>query len=61
MSSSDPSKLRHSGSFSSGVLPPALDQIPEVSDAEVPKWAREVQYEDHFESILVHRYTIVDG
>jgi hypothetical protein len=61
MSSSDVSKLRHYESFSSGVLPPALAQSPEVPNVEVPKWTRDVRSEDHFGSILVRRSTTVEG
>jgi hypothetical protein len=53
-SSSDVRKLRHSGSFTLGVSPPADALSPEVPNVEVPKWTRVVRSEDHFGCILNH-------
>jgi hypothetical protein len=61
MSSSDVSKLRHSGSFTSGLLPLALAQGLEVLNVEVPKRTQNIRYKYHFRIILDHRSTTVEG
>jgi hypothetical protein len=61
MSSSDVSNYVTLGSLTSGVLPPALAQSLEVSNAEVLKWTQNVRSKDHLRSILDRRSTTVEG